>query len=692
MARQRNLGQKRRLQHQLEIQSLQIEQVFTRHEVEAQVAGGVVQAKTIRFNLQTLADGFERLRELKQELIAALRVPDVHLTRENGQWEVHVTRQNEPPVGLLELMALVPHLPPVTAVLGLAEEGNPILLNFADKQVTHVLVSGLSGAGKTALLRTMAISLGLNNRQSQLQMLVLDMETGSNAISQTALQPLNYLPHMLSSVVQEREHALEVLAFLTSEIAYRSQQNVITPTIVVYVDKIAALLEMGGATAVEAITQILQKGAKVGIHLILSTQRPHAPVLGNLLKSHISVRLIGKVQDEREARAASGLSGTQAEFLLGQGDFLAVTQQGVTHFQSAYMGDYDLHLCLEELHRRRPPSLVAQPYHIRPSVPSDSLPPDEVTDETGQFLFNGQIINFTVADFPVAESVTEEAILPQSDLQETPSPFATSPETKEKPTTIEQVGTISKAIPVPVVTLNPIPSAPKAKFVPKPRKKSGVTPQPMPKIDPPQPSMGERIASPKQTLPPLEMTEKPKQLETAVKPDWLTPKQPVEKPRIETVLSENKANVPLVEPALKPEPPKASAPDWLTALKNEVASPAPQINGSRDKTETPIDEATRPAKSQPTAVRQPWLAFSDGERLQLQPKASSVPPETGKASPEQDKLKESLFSARKPVEQRPLPQFNKPAPKPVPKPMPKIINPPPVPIRPPDDEEEIPFE
>ena len=53
MFNQQDELQEKRLQHQLEIQSMQIEHVFDRHQVPAQVDGGLVKPRSISFSLQT---------------------------------------------------------------------------------------------------------------------------------------------------------------------------------------------------------------------------------------------------------------------------------------------------------------------------------------------------------------------------------------------------------------------------------------------------------------------------------------------------------------------------------------------------------------------------------------------------------------------------------------------------------------
>jgi len=72
------------------------------------------------------------------------------------------------PVPLLDLIPLANPLPPLAAAIGMSENGRCITLNFSDRATTNVLLTGEKEAGKTTLLRTIAVSLAMNNRQSQL--------------------------------------------------------------------------------------------------------------------------------------------------------------------------------------------------------------------------------------------------------------------------------------------------------------------------------------------------------------------------------------------------------------------------------------------------------------------------------------------------------------------------------------------
>jgi hypothetical protein len=90
-------------------------------------------------------------------------------------------------------------------------------------------------------------------------------------------------------------------------------------------------------------------------------------VLDNVARTSLAVRLVGKVGTEADAYAAAGVAGSQAEYLLGNGDFVAIVHDSAVRFQAAYIGDYDFHLSLERLHRGRPPALLAQPASKRPT-------------------------------------------------------------------------------------------------------------------------------------------------------------------------------------------------------------------------------------------------------------------------------------------------------------------------------------
>jgi len=362
-----------RLQYHLEIQARQIEEVFTRYQVDAYVAGGDVDAQAIRFDLQAqFQTGWERLQGLKRDLTQALGVSKLWLEPQPDGWRLTVNRDNDHPVDLLELLEANRDLPRSTAVLGIAESGQPVLINLAEPGMSHILVTGRAEAGKSCLLRSTAVSLALNNRQANLQLLVIDPdETITGRTQRPLLAPLDYLPHMLAPVVERREDIVTCLHYLLDEIAYREEQRNRTPTILVLIDNLHHLLENAGQTVLLPLTRIIQRGDQVGIHLMLSYREGSGSTVPSMLRSHFAVRLVGWLDNALQARSATGLADSQADYLLGRGDFLAISRGEKVHFQAAYINSYDLHHTIDSLYRQSSPRLVAQPTTVRPGLESE---------------------------------------------------------------------------------------------------------------------------------------------------------------------------------------------------------------------------------------------------------------------------------------------------------------------------------
>jgi S-DNA-T family DNA segregation ATPase FtsK/SpoIIIE len=111
------------------------------------------------------------------------------------------------------------------------------------------------------------------------------------------------------------------------------------PGLVVVLDELADLVQVGGREMEGALTRLTQRGREAGLHLVACTQKPSAAVIGGLVKSNFPVRLVGSVASPEDAKVATGLAQTGAEKLLGQGDFLVVAKGQVTRMQAAYLSE-----------------------------------------------------------------------------------------------------------------------------------------------------------------------------------------------------------------------------------------------------------------------------------------------------------------------------------------------------------------
>ena len=341
-----------RMRKKLEFQADRIEAVLALHKVPARVTSGTVTPRWVRFQvLPAVGAKISRIKNLSEELAAALDAPGCRVSRRGAAVAVEVPRDDPQPVRLLPLFRQLDagrqaggNIPLVTAILGLAEDGAPLLIRLPSPDVAHVLVAGTTGSGKTVLLQTMILSLAMANpapsqgesRGGGLALVLIDPKGH-------ALGLFDGLPHLARPVVREVEEMTEALRSLLRLMENRqAQAGRGQPHVVVVIDELADLLMVGGKGVQWALTRLTQRGREAGIHIIAATQKPTTAVLGSLVKANFPVRLVGRVTSVEDARTATGWSGTGAERLLGRGDFLAVAEGRVIRFQAAHVSPEEI--------------------------------------------------------------------------------------------------------------------------------------------------------------------------------------------------------------------------------------------------------------------------------------------------------------------------------------------------------------
>jgi len=332
------------MQHVLDAQADRIELVLASHRVSARVRGGRVTPQAVTFELMTpLGTRVGKIAGLAEELALALGVPRVRVRRQRGFIELEVPRKERPHVPLGRLLARVGRPPRVTALLGLDEEGVPLLLRLDSPDVAHVLLAGTTGSGKTMLMRVMGITLAYWNRQAHVQLVLLDPKG-------RGLAPLAGLPHVWGGgVIREMGAIVEALEGLVELMTVRDRAGTSWPRMIILVDELAEVVGVGGKPAVRALTRLVQRGREAGVHLVAATQKPAASVLGGVMKGNFPVRLVGRVASANDARVAAGIGGSGAEQLSGRGAFLLVSGGEVVRFQAAYAGEEEMRALAEEI-------------------------------------------------------------------------------------------------------------------------------------------------------------------------------------------------------------------------------------------------------------------------------------------------------------------------------------------------------
>jgi len=320
----------------LDAQADYIEKILAAHKAPGRIIGGVVCPRFIQYRL---APGpsvkLSRYVGLGEELALALSSDRVRIYRESDHVNIEVARAEAEQVRLLPLSDSLGKAPPAdTAILGIDDHGDPLLLRLSSPSVVHVLVAGTTGSGKTALARTMLASLALHNHPDRLQICLIDPKGRGFGM-------LESLPHVVEPMVVDSAQAVARLQGIISEMEERDRTRRSIPRLVVAIDELADLIQTGGKQVEGALTRLAQRGRESGIHLLACTQKPSAALIGSAMKANFPIRLVGSVASKDEARHATGISDSGAEQLSGKGDFLLIAVSTATRFQAAWMGPKD---------------------------------------------------------------------------------------------------------------------------------------------------------------------------------------------------------------------------------------------------------------------------------------------------------------------------------------------------------------
>jgi S-DNA-T family DNA segregation ATPase FtsK/SpoIIIE len=114
------------------------------------------------------------------------------------------------------------------------------------------------------------------------------------------------------------------------------------PYIVIVIDELADIMQSYPRELESAIVRLAQMSRAVGIHLILSTQRPSVNVITGLIKANVPARIALQVASQIDSRTILDCPG--AEKLLGAGDMLYLSGEmsKPSRIQSAYITENEL--------------------------------------------------------------------------------------------------------------------------------------------------------------------------------------------------------------------------------------------------------------------------------------------------------------------------------------------------------------
>lgn len=262
---------------------------------------------------------------------------------------------------------------PLLLAMGKGISGKSHFANLA--KMPHCLIAGTTGSGKSVTIHTIINSLLFRNSPETLKFIMIDPK-------RVELTLYNKIPHLLTPVITDAKKTILALKWAAKEMDRRYDileaeackdidsyhKNILKPEteriaklqdkgtfdpnrdkvpetmpyIVIIIDELADIMMTYPRELEAGIVRLAQMSRAVGIHLIVSTQRPSVNVITGLIKANIPSRVALQVASQIDSRTILDAPG--AEKLLGAGDmlYLGGEMSKPIRVQSAYISENEV--------------------------------------------------------------------------------------------------------------------------------------------------------------------------------------------------------------------------------------------------------------------------------------------------------------------------------------------------------------
>jgi DNA segregation ATPase FtsK/SpoIIIE, S-DNA-T family len=229
-------------------------------------------------------------------------------------------------------------------------------------KMPHLLVAGATGQGKSVGINAIITSILYKKHPSEVKFVLIDPKRVELPLyTKIERHFLAKLPDEEDAIITDTQKVIKTLNSLCIEMDNRlellkaaqsrhikeynekfiarklspEKGHKFMPYIVLIIDEFADLIMTAGREIEGPIGRLAQLARAIGIHLIISTQRPSANIITGFIKANFPTRIAFRVFSSIDSRTI--LDATGADRLVGRGDMLVSSGNEPVRVQCAFI-------------------------------------------------------------------------------------------------------------------------------------------------------------------------------------------------------------------------------------------------------------------------------------------------------------------------------------------------------------------
>jgi S-DNA-T family DNA segregation ATPase FtsK/SpoIIIE len=248
----------------------------------------------------------------------------------------------------------------IALALGRTITNDPYIIDLT--KMPHLLVAGATGQGKSVGINAIITSILYKKHPAEVKFVLIDPKRVELPLYMKIERHfLAKLPDEEDAIITDTQKVIRTLNSLCIEMDNRLELLKIAqvrnikeynekfvarklnpekghkylPYIVLIIDEFADLIMTAGREIEGPIGRLAQLARAIGIHLIISTQRPSANIITGFIKANFPTRIAFRVFSSIDSRTI--LDATGADRLVGRGDMLISSGNEPVRVQCAFI-------------------------------------------------------------------------------------------------------------------------------------------------------------------------------------------------------------------------------------------------------------------------------------------------------------------------------------------------------------------